>query len=186
MADGLPIAHNPLMPCIRSSTLPALLLIAATQVIATAQEIAPVPANAQIVDISKFRQTHPALNLLLTPLPDMTAGQIPDYGGPIQNYLNYSASFPMNNVINPFGGSGIATFAHGRGEVFGNIAGIYVPFQSSWTRPNAWFTQATFGVRYALDPGRHLWVGATGRYTADFADKTRQHGLWSADLTYRH
>jgi hypothetical protein len=170
----------------RARTLPALLLMVSTPVIAPAQEIAPVSANAQVVDISKFRQTHPTLNFLLTPLPDMTAGQIPDYGGPIQNYLNYSASFPMIGVITPFGGNGVATFAHGRGEIFGNIAGIYVPLQSSWTRPNAWFTQATFGVRYALDPGRHLWVGATGRYTADFADKTRQHGLWSADLTYRH
>ena len=156
------------------------------QVISRAQESVPATRNAQIVDISKFRQSHPAINFLLTPLPDMTAGQLPDYGGPIQNYLNYSRAFPLHDLIAPFGGSGVATLFHGRVEIFGNATGIYVPFQSSYTRPNAWFTQAILGARVALDTGHHLWVGGTARYTADFADKTRQHGLWSADLTYRH
>ena len=162
-----------------------LALIAGAQ-IAAGQQTSLASANAQVVDISKFRESHPALNLLLTPLPDMAAGQIPDYGGPIQNYLNVAAGYSAQEIRPAFGGSGVATFAHGRLEIFGNMSGIFVPVQSSWTRPNAWFTQATFGARFALDPGRHVWAGVTGKYTADFADKTRQHGLWSADLTYRH
>jgi hypothetical protein len=175
------------MPGTGGRLLVMFALIAGAKV--AAGQTSPTNGNAQVVDISKFRESHPALNLLLTPLPDMAAGQIPDYGGPIQNYLNVASGLSMQEIRPPFGGSGIATFAHRRLEILGNLSGIFVPFQSSWTqstRPNAWFTQATFGARFALDPGHHIWAGVTGRYTADFADKTRQHGLWSADLTYRH
>ena len=134
------------------------------------------------VDTGLFRKSHPALTLREFPILN---GQIPDYGGPLQNYLNTETTHPLHDVIRPFGASGIFSGARRRLELFGDIGGVYVPFRSVYTMPNAWLTQAGMGARVALDQGHRFWVGGTASYLADFADKKRQSGSLSADFTFR-
>lgn len=71
------------------------------------------------------------------------------------------------------------------GAIHGGIGGIFVPYESWYSKPNSWLTQTSLGARIALDPGHHFWLGATSYYLTDFADKTRQWGYGAADLTVR-
>jgi hypothetical protein len=146
----------------------------------------------QLVDMSLFLKRHRGFTLFGQPLSNVKidgtpavspAGQIPYYGGPLQNYLNTEGVYTLHDVIRPFGASGSVPLAHGRMELFGTMGGVFVPFRSAYTMPNAWLTQGTLGARVALDQAHHFWVGGTGSYLADFADKERQWGSWSADFT---
>ena len=150
--------------------------------VAVGQEI----HNAQVVNITRFRQSHPAFSFLATPMPDMReTGQIANYGGPLQNYLNAAWSYQSTDYKPPFGGSAIIPFARGRGELFGSMGGIFVPVRSTYTMPNAWLVQTSIGIRVAVDPAHHFWVGGAAHHVVDFADKQRQWGAWSAGLTFR-
>jgi hypothetical protein len=153
---------------------------------AAGQEAVPQIHNAQVVDITRFRESHPAFSFLATPMPKMDeTGQIANYGGPLQNYLNAAWSYALHELTPPFGGSVTIPFARGRGELFGSMGGIFVPVRSSWTMPNAWLVQTSLGLHVAIDPAHHVWVGGVVRHVVDFADKQRQGGAWSADLTFR-
>jgi len=154
-------------------------------------------ANAQIsqmVDTDRFSRSHPGFTWFsflksnvqvdgTSPVPQ--SGQVPSTGGPLQNYPNTEAIHPQRDAISPFGASFVLPVAHGRAELFGSMGGVYVPFRWEYAMPNAWLTQTSFGARVALDQGRHVWVGGTARHLTDFADKNRQWGSWSADLTFQ-
>jgi hypothetical protein len=154
---------------------------------ASGQNAVPEIRNVQVVDISRFRESHPAFTFLATPLPSAReTGQIGNYGGPLQYYLNSALSYPLHDVIVPFGGSAQVPLAHGRVELFGNMGGIFVPVRTtSPTMPNSWLVQTSLGIRVALDPAHHFWAGGSALHVVDFADKQRQSGAWSADLTFR-
>jgi hypothetical protein len=152
----------------------------------------PPNHNIQIVDISRFMQNHPYLSIMWSPTfgsqngapPSVSSrGQIQYYGGPLQDYLNTEGGNPLHDIIPSFGASGIIAIGP-RVQLLGSAGGILVPFRTSYTMPNAWLTQASLGVRLSLDQGHHFSVGGTARYITDFADKTRQWGLWSADFTF--
>jgi hypothetical protein len=154
-----------------------------------AASVAQEPAgNAALVDISRFRASHPRFTFTVqdhnTP-SDALNGQLPYYGGPIQYFVNTQATSVLRDVILPFGASASLPLAHGRIELLGSAGGLYVPIATAYSRPNAWLTQATFGARFALDPAHHFWVGGSARYLTDFADKKRQSGLLTADFTFQ-
>lgn len=117
--------------------------------------------------------------------PAYTNGQIPYFGGALQNYLNVTGVDRMHNNILPFGANGVLPILRGRVELFGGIGGVHVSFQSPYTRPNSWLTQTSLGARVALDKEHHFWLGTTGYYLTNFADKTRQWGYGTADFTVR-
>jgi hypothetical protein len=108
-----------------------------------------------------------------------------NFDGPLRDFLNLNLTSAQPEFAKAFGVSGIMPLAHGRVEIFGSAGGIFVPFRTRYTMPNAWFTEANLGARLALEPSHHLWAGGTVHYMADFADKTRQWGYASADLTIR-
>lgn len=121
-----------------------------------------------------------------------TGEQIPSFGGPLQFYANLpnlsawsNGHIGVSRGKTPFGGDIILPFARGRAEMFGGVAGVYVLMGTRITRPYTWLTQTKFGCRVALDPEHHVWLGATGYYLTNFAEKTRQRALGSADLTIR-
>jgi hypothetical protein len=127
----------------------------------------------------------PAEEHLPPPQPDWIKGQVPNYGGAIQFYLNMGRINTLHDVFPPFGGSFLRPIAHGRVELFGGAAGIYVPFASVLTRQNSWLTQASVGARVSLDTSRRFWIGTTSWYLVDFADQKRQRAFQSADFTFR-
>ena len=119
----------------------------------------------------------------------VTEHQTHYFGGIFQEYLdgnNPDLVGRMHDTVAPFGASGVIPLARGKLELYGSMAGLFVPFQF---RPNiirdSWLTQSSLGVRVALDPGHHIWVGTTGYYLIDLADKTRQWSYGTADLTIR-
>ena len=89
----------------------------------------------------------------------------------------------MRRGMSSFAGGGVIHLAHRRLEIFGTVAGLFVPYRTMYTMPNAWLYQTDIGARWALDPGRHVWIGGTGHYIADFSDKKRQWAYESADFT---
>ncbi len=160
----------------------------------SAQEPSGRPLDSvNVVDASLFLKNH-SYTLFGFPFSDVqidgTApavpnGQILYAGGPLQSYLNIEQSYPLYDVVRSFGATGVFTADRRRIELFGGMGGVYVPFRSSYTMPNAWLTQVSAGARIALDPGQHLWLGGTASWLTDFADKNRQWGSLSADFTFR-
>jgi hypothetical protein len=149
---------------------------------------AVINATAQLVDISRFRASHPTFSIVVQDhnIPsDALNGQIPQYGGPLQYFVNTRSLYPLHDLITPFGASAAVPMAHGRIELLGSAGGLFEPIATAYTRPNAWVTQATFGARFALDQAHHFWVGGNARYVTDFADKKRQFGLLTADFTFQ-
>jgi hypothetical protein len=121
-----------------------------------------------------------------SPVRDLAPGvTIPDFGGALQDYVNRLGPGASLDSRAPFGGSLLFTFAGGRLEVFGGLGGIFVPWASSYTRPNSWLTQTSAGARVALDPNRRVWLGVSTYLLTNSADKTRSRAYPSADLTFR-
>jgi hypothetical protein len=119
-------------------------------------------------------------------------GQIHFLDGALQNYLNINNGVNNTDLLGhtrymllPFGATAVLPVAGGRLEIHGGFGGLFVPYESSYSKPNSWLTQISLGARIALDPGHHFWLGATSYYLTDFADKTRQWGYGAADLTVR-
>jgi hypothetical protein len=145
----------------------------------------PAPSRFEVEDV------RPAIRSGDSPSVD-TNGQLPSFGGPLQFYANLpNLSAWSNGYIGvsrgktPFGGDIILPFWRGRAEMFGGVAGVYVLMGTRITRPYTWLTQTKLGWRVALDPEHHVWLGATGYYLTNFAEKTRQWASGSADLTIR-
>jgi hypothetical protein len=114
-----------------------------------------------------------------------TSGQIANFGGALQSFAIVTNTSEVRGTKSPFGGDVTLPLARGRVELFGGIGGVYVPLGSPYTMPNAWLTQIKLGGRVALDPEHHFWLGTTAYYLTNFAEKTRQWGYGSADLTVR-
>lgn len=109
--------------------------------------------------------------------------QIPDFGGALQAYVNRLAPVaPLNSQL-PFGGNVVLSLARRRVEIFGGMGGIFVPYASPYTAPNTWLMQNKAGFRVALDPDKHVWLGATTYLMTNFAVKTTSSGAATADLT---
>jgi hypothetical protein len=109
-------------------------------------------------------------------------------GGALQSYLatnRVDLTGRMYDLVAPFGATAVVSVAGGKAEIHGGVVGAFIPFSSPYSRPNAWLTQASFGLRLRLDSGSHFWLGATSYYLVDFADEKRQRGYSSADLTVR-
>jgi len=115
--------------------------------------------------------------------PANANGRVTYYGGPLQNYLNLAILDRTRDFVTPFGASAIKPILGGRVELFSSVGGVYAPFRTLYAKPNTWLAQASAGARLALDPGHHVWLGTTGRYLIDFADKKKQRAYGSADLT---
>jgi hypothetical protein len=101
----------------------------------------------------------------------------------LQGFLTVDARNPLHEIRRSFGGEAAFSFAGGRMKLVGTSGGVFVPFRSVYSMPNGWFTETTAGVRIALDPHEHFWLGGTAHYLTDFADKKRQWAYESADLT---
>lgn len=77
----------------------------------------------------------------------------------------------------PFGGRAILPLAGGRVLVSGGGGGVYMRYSERIRQPSSYFrvdcpfcssrsgwgSYALVGTRVALDSGRHLWLGATGK-----------------------
>lgn len=114
-----------------------------------------------------------------------TSGRIPDFGGILQSYGNTN-HIGQDSTKQPFGADVTLPLANRRVEVFSGFGGTYVQFGSPNAVPNTWLTQGKAGARVALDPERHVWLGATSYFVTNFAgDKTRNRSYKSADLTFR-
>jgi hypothetical protein len=114
--------------------------------------------------------------------------QIHFFDGSLQNYLNVNNPYlmgRMHNPILPFGGTAVLPVANGRVEIHGGAGELFVPYATVYTKPNSWLAQTSLGAGIAVDPGHHVWLGGTAYYLTDFADKTRQWGYGTADLTIR-
>lgn len=118
-----------------------------------------------------------------TPTPAIT--RIPYFGGPLQTYLNLTPGIVADQAKLPFGANVTVPVAGGRAEIYGGAGGAFIPYRSVYTRQDTWFTQTRAGIRVALDPDRHVWLGGTAYYLTNFAEKKRQWGLGTADLTVR-
>jgi hypothetical protein len=105
------------------------------------------------------------------------------FDGPIQDLVNVNAANIYAPLHESFAGGVVMHLAHKRLEIFGTVGGLFVPYRTMYTMPNAWLYQTDIGVRWALDPNRHLWIGGTGHYITDFSDKKRQWAYESADFT---
>ena len=115
--------------------------------------------------------------------PASANGRVAYYGGPLQNYLNLAILDRTRDFITPFGASGMKPILGGRVELFSAVGGVYAPFRTLNAKPNTWLAQASAGARVALDSGHHVWLGTTGRYLVDFADKKKQRAYGTADLS---
>jgi len=105
------------------------------------------------------------------------------FDGPIVDLVNVESATTSSPLHQSFAGGMTLQFAHRRLEIFGTAAGLFVPYRSIYTMPNAWFSQTDIGVRWALDPNRRFWVGGTAHYLTDLAEKRRQWVYESADFT---
>lgn len=119
-----------------------------------------------------------------------TSGQIPNFGGVLQgfaNVRNVSLWRSPDQSINraPFGGEVVLPLARDRVELFGGIGGVYSTMGTPYTRPYTWLTQTKLGGRVALDPAGHFWLGTTVYYHTNFAEKTRQWVMGTADFAIR-
>jgi hypothetical protein len=110
---------------------------------------------------------------------------IPDFAGALQDYINRLAPVASLDSRAPFGGGFHISFLRERVEVFGGAGGVFVPWASSYTRPNSWLIQTKAGVHVALDPNRRIWLGTTTYLMTNLADKTRERAYATADLTLR-
>jgi hypothetical protein len=115
--------------------------------------------------------------------PIDTNGQSADFGGALQYYSIFGNQYTNAYAKSMFGANIALYLARDRVELFGGTGGVFVPEATSYTRPDSWLTQAKFGARVALDKGHHLWLGTTAYYLTNFAEKTRQWGYASGDLT---
>jgi hypothetical protein len=99
-------------------------------------------------------------------------------------------------TLPPFGASVTAKLRGDRVELFGGFAGIEAwkpdgTFQPQGLRPwtstdgDAWLTQGQAGIRVAVDSGRHLWLGATGRRLYNFGPGPKQWTTLGGDATFR-
>lgn len=147
--------------------------------------LAQSPSNAALVDISRFRATHPNFSFSTDAPASERNGQIPFYGGPVQTYFNSQINYILHDVIAPFGGRVTVPLAHGRVELLASTGGIFVPLATPYSRQNSWVTQTTIGARVALDQGHHFWIGGSARHITNVADKTRQWGLLTGDFTFQ-
>ena len=50
---------------------------------------------------------------------------------------------------------------------------------------DAWLMQTQAGSNVALDPGRHFWLGATGRYLQNFGEGPKHWNTFSGNATFR-
>lgn len=112
-------------------------------------------------------------------------GQIRNYGGPLQTYLNLATLDIAHDTHLPFGATAVVPVNRWRLELFGGIGGAYATFRTPYAMFDSWMVQTSAGARVALDQGRHVWIGTTASYITDFADKKRQWVTGAADLTLR-
>jgi hypothetical protein len=117
--------------------------------------------------------------------PVDTSGAIANFGGALQAFAIVTSTTEVRGVKSPFGGNVIFPLGRGRVELFGGVGGVYVPTASRYAMQDTWLTQTKLGVRVALDPDHHFWLGTTAYYLTNFAEKTQQWGYGSADLTFR-
>jgi hypothetical protein len=112
-------------------------------------------------------------------------GQIRNYGGPLQTYLNLATLDIARDTHLPFGATAVVPVNRWHLELFGGIGGAYATFRTPCAMVDSWMVQTSVGARVALDQGRHVWIGTTASYITDFADKKRQWVTGTADLTLR-
>jgi hypothetical protein len=86
-----------------------------------------------------------------------------------------------------FGATGTLSFWNGRAALFAQIGGVNawkpdgVRIQAarhggfSTSSNDAWLVQGAAGVRVAVDPGRHVWLGGESRYLRNFGPDNRVH-----------
>ncbi len=87
--------------------------------------------------------------------------------------------------MQPFGGHVVLPLLRGRFELYGGTTGLFVPFATGHIRRNTWVTENQLGGRIPLDTDHRFWVGASGHYVTNFADKTRQWFYGTADFTVK-
>jgi hypothetical protein len=143
-------------------------------------------SQVRLVDPELFAKKPPPLNLEVeTMMPAVKNGQIRDYGGPLQTYLNLAGLDIARDGHLPFGATAVLPIRRWHLELFDGIGGAYAVFHTPYAMTNSWMVQTSVGARTALDQGQHVWIGTTASYITDFADKKRQWVTGTADLTLR-
>jgi hypothetical protein len=106
---------------------------------------------------------------------------------------------PLNRdgrfTLPPFGAKATMKFQNDRVELFSGFAaleawkpdGTFEPrghslFSSSYG--DAWLQQVEAGGRIALDPGQHLWIGASGRHLSNFGPGLKEWNTFSGSATF--
>ena len=107
-----------------------------------------------------------------------------DFGGALQAYANFTGKGSAT-LTPPFGSRLTLPVAQGRLELFGAVTGLIAPYANGHVRQNTWTTETQVGVRVPLDRDKRYWVGATGHYLVNFADRNRQWVFGTADFTVR-
>jgi len=143
-------------------------------------------SQIRLVDTDLFAMKPPTFRPEVeTMLPAVENDQIRFYGGPLQTYLNLAGLDTARETHLPFGATSVLPINRWRLELSGGIGGAYATFHTPYAMTNSWMVQTSVGARAALDPGRHVWLGATTSYITDFADNKRQWVTGTADLTLR-
>jgi hypothetical protein len=108
-------------------------------------------------------------------------------GGPIDRAGRFT--------LPPFGAKATLKLQDGRVQLTSGFAALeawkpdgtfeprgHSPFSSSYG--DAWLSQAEAGGRIALDPGQHIWIGATGRHLSNFGPGLRDWNTFSGNATF--
>lgn len=84
----------------------------------------------------------------------------------------------------PFGLKGILPLAGGRWELFAGLGGAYA-FHADNSYANAMLVRESLGGRFALDKGRHYWLGTSGQFSHNIAGNRQEWLSWTADFGLR-
>ncbi len=114
---------------------------------------------------------------------ELSAGPFTAHGLECPYCVQYPLMTRSRFTLEPFGSQGTLHSWGGRSESFVGLGGVeawlpdssLIPYRRATTFNDAWLAQTQGGSSVAIDPGRHVWLGATGRYLENFGQLGRKH-----------
>ncbi len=99
-------------------------------------------------------------------------------------------------ALPPFGADVAWKLGHDRVELFSGFGGVEAFGPNGWINPvtrrfwtgsstNGWLTETKFGGRFAVDSGRHLWLGGSGHVIHNYGPGLSNWKGFGGDATFR-
>ncbi len=130
----------------------------------------------------------------------LTDGPFTSYGLECPRCVIRPATDRTRFTLPPFGSQATLSFGQDRAELFSGFGGVnawradnvtiepdrrYASFRRDSSFNDAWLAQGWAGARVAVDPSRHVWLGALGRYLSNFGDGKKHWNTFGGSATYQ-